>query len=329
MNEDSANSYSQSGRKSNLLVRVIFWILVAAAALALIAWLVVGAMAADRLTVPKRVFDENRTPMSYGMDYENVDFTSRDGKTSLKGWYIPSASSERAIVFVHGRNASRTAAYGDDADEAGVQSVPGRLLEFTSELHKADFSVFLFDLRGHGQSADGRFSFGQKERLDALAAVDWLNDHGYQPGNIGMMGLSLGAAASIGAAAEDSSIGVLVVDSSFADLSQMVDSSWTRESGLPMIFVTSTRWMIRLMYGWDLNDIKPVKEITQVPPRPVMIIACQDDQSVTVNQFEQLKAAVPSAQTWLLPHCIHGQTYNQDPALFEQKVIGFFEASLR
>jgi pimeloyl-ACP methyl ester carboxylesterase len=144
-----------------------------------------------------------------------------------------------------------------------------------------------------------------------------------------MMGLSLGAAASIGAAAEDSSIGVLVVDSSFADLSQMVDSSWTRESGLPMIFVTSTRWMIRLMYGWDLNDIKPVKEITQVPPRPVMIIACQDDQSVTVNQFEQLKAAVPSAQTWLLPHCIHGQTYNQDPALFEQKVIGFFEASLR
>jgi hypothetical protein len=60
-----------------------------------------------------------------------------------------------------------------------------------------------------------------------------------------------------------------------------------------------------------------------------MIIACQDDQTVPVDQFEQLKADAPSEQTCLLPHCIHGQTYNQDPVLFEHKVIGFFEANLK
>jgi pimeloyl-ACP methyl ester carboxylesterase len=76
------------------------------------------------------------------------------------------------------------------------------------------------------------------------------------------------------------------------------------------------------------NEINPAQEIDQVFPRPLMIIACQDDQVVPAVHFPNLKAAAPDAQTWVLPHCEHGQTYNADPTGFEQRVIGFFTASL-
>jgi uncharacterized protein len=309
--------------------RIIFWLAIGVVGLGLVGWLVIGAVAADRLTIPTRSFNEQVSPADYGMAYENIDLTSRDGKTRLAGWYIPSEDNDRVIVFAHGRDASRTAAYAGPPDEQSSQPVPGKLLEFTRSLHEAGFSVLLIDLRGHGQSGEGRFSFGQYERLDVLAASDWLKEQGFQPGKIGIMGLSLGSAAAIGAMVADPQLGALVTDSGFADLSPIVRAQWVEESGLPMIFMVPTRWMVRLRYGWDMAKVRPVDEIGRVPPRPLMIIHCQDDEIVPVSQFEQLKAAAPSAETWLLQHCIHGQTYNAQPAVFTEKVIVFFDANLK
>jgi pimeloyl-ACP methyl ester carboxylesterase len=328
MSDYASTNLKKSSSRRGKVINLILWVLIGLGILALLVWLGVGAVAANQLTVPKRLFDAIRNPETYGMAYEDVAFVSRDGSTQLAGWYIPSETNERVILFVHGRNASRTAAYGSAPADDGTQPVPGRLLELASALNKAGFSVFLIDLRGHGQSGDGRFSFGVKERLDVLAAIDWLKAKAYQPGRIGVMGLSLGAASSIGATVAEPAVGALLIDSSFAELTPIVESKWVEESGLPKIFLSSTRLMVRLMYGWSMDDVNPAEEISQVSPRPLMIIACQDDQVIPAVHFQHLKAAAPAAQTWVLPHCEHGQTYNADPAGFEQQVIGFFEASL-
>lgn len=329
MSNEIINNRKKSITRSMKISNLIRWVLFVFGILALVAWLGVGVAAADRLTIPKRLFDESRNPETYGMPFEDVAFTSRDGGTRLAGWYIPSEANERVILFVHGRNASRTAAYGSAPADDGTQPVPGRLLELASAINKAGFSVFLIDLRGHGKSADGRFSFGVEERQDVLAAIDWLKAKGYQPGKIGVMGLSLGAASSIGATVTEPAVGALLIDSGFAELAPIVETRWVEESGLPMIFLTSTKLMVRLMYGWNLDKVNPAEEISQVSPRPLKIIACQDDKQVPLIHFEKLKAAAPMAQTWLLPHCDHGQTYNADPAGFEQQVISFFDSSLK
>jgi pimeloyl-ACP methyl ester carboxylesterase len=329
MSDRAPSDRKEPSPRSRKLTSWVLWGLIGLGSLALLAWLAVGTVAASKLTVPTRLFDASRTPQTYGMAYEDVGFVSRDGRTRLAGWYIPSETNERVIIFVHGRDASRTAAYGSAPADDGSQPVPGRLLELTSALNKAGVSVFLFDLRGHGQSGEGRFSFGVKERLDVLAAIDWVKAKGYQPGRIGVMGLSLGGASSIGATVADRSVGALVIDSSFAELTPIVEARWVEESGLPMAFLAPTKLMVRLMYGWDMDAVNPSQEIGQVSPRPLMIIACQDDQVVPAIHFQHLKAAAPGAQTWVLPHCEHGQTYNADPAAFEQKVIRFFDASLK
>ena len=46
----------------------------------------------DRQPVPK-------TPKDYGMDFQNIEFTSADG-VNLKGWLIP-AKSNKLIVITH------------------------------------------------------------------------------------------------------------------------------------------------------------------------------------------------------------------------------------
>jgi len=101
-----------------------------------------------------------------------------------------SAPNQRAIILVHGRDNSRTNGFCD------------QFVSFANQLHKAGFSVLMIDLRGHGQSADSRYTFGIKERQDILGGVDWLEGRGYQPGKIGVLGYSLGAGSVIGAALE-------------------------------------------------------------------------------------------------------------------------------
>lgn len=106
------------------LWKVVRLVVLSLAALAVVAWLAVGYVAAGQLTVPEKLFDPSRTPETYGMAYEAVDFTSLDGSTRLSGWYIPSQQNVKSIVFVHGRNASRTAAYGSSANEQADRTCP-------------------------------------------------------------------------------------------------------------------------------------------------------------------------------------------------------------
>lgn len=81
----------------------------------------------------------------------------------------------------------------------------------------------MIDLRGHGLSEDARSTFGITARRDVLGAVYWLEQRGYQAGNIGVLGYSLGAGSVIAAAAEEADIGAVWVDSLFADIQSVMD----------------------------------------------------------------------------------------------------------
>ena len=222
------------------------------------------------------------------------------------------------IVMVHGRDASRTAAVG------------GSFLQEAKLLHDGGYGVLMIDLRGHGQSSDARFTFGLKERSDVLGAVDWLLQRGVAPGRIGVLGLSLGAAAAIGAAAEEPAIGALVLDSGFADINTLIGEQWEKASGLPRPFLYSALFMARLMTGVDLTEAQPERELAQVAPRPVLLIHCAADDYVPPANLESLHAADPAAQTWVIPgaNCLHSEGFNADPAAYGARIRDFFHNAL-
>jgi uncharacterized protein len=297
--------------------KILVWTIALVAAAAFILYLTVGAIAADTLTKPERNFNAGLTPAAAQLPYEDVQFPSRDGEASISGWYIPSTDHTRAVILVHGRNASRTDLF------------EGKSIDLASALNKAGFSVMMLDLRGHGESSDGRFSYGLNERYDVLGAVDWLVKRGYQPGKIGVMGISLGSSAAIGAAANDDRIGALVSDSGFAEIYPLIESRWVEESDLPMIFLYSTRLMIWLKYGYDIGSSRPVEDIVNVSTRPVLLMHCLNDELIPYDHVKQLQAADSSAELWTIPACKHGMSYAADPAGYENHLIDFFTSGLK
>jgi uncharacterized protein len=304
--------------KSRSISKKIFlWIAIGVLVVAAGVYLTIGAVAANTLTMPDRVFDSSLSPANYQMAYENITFPSKDGAAKIAGWYIPGGDQSRAVILVHGRNASRTDLF------------LGGGLKLAKAIHDAGLSVMMIDLRGHGQSSDGRFTFGLKERKDVIGAVDWLIGKGYQPGKIGTMGISLGSAAAIGAAADDARIGALVSDSGFSEIYPMIQRRWEVESGLPLFLMPSARFMIRLLYGYDIVTSKPDQEIGKVSPRPILLIHCLTDELIPYSNVTQLNAAVPSAQLWTIPTCQHGQSYNADPQAYQEHLISFFDKNLQ
>ena len=246
------------------------------------------------------------------LEYEDIRFTARGDETGLSAWYIPNQEATRAIILVHGRNASKQ------------NAISGNFPKLGAELHDAGFAVLMIDLRAHGESEGKRYSYGVYERRDVLGAVDWLMGLGFSAGKIGVLGISLGGAATIGAAAEEPAIGALVVDSTFADINALIPEKFKEESGLPMFFLPGVNFMVQMMYGYNLFDIKPVDEIVKIPPRPILILHCSTDEDVKVSHAYMLKEAVPDAELLVLEGCSHAETFRDFPKEYLDAVIPFF-----
>src|SRR5690606_33927310 len=85
------------------------------------------------------------------------------------------------------------------------------------------YNVFIFDFRAHGQSGGQLTTFGDRERQDVLGAVRWLRSNQAEGSQrIFGIGASMGAAALIAAAADESpegqAIDAVVVYGTYGDL---------------------------------------------------------------------------------------------------------------
>jgi len=291
------------------------WLAGVAVVLAL-AYLGLGAYVASEVT---KIGDHPRfdhTPRTYGVDYRDVRLVARGDGTEISAWYLANENSSSAIILVHGRDASKR------------DAISGNFPKLGAALQKAGHAVLMIDMRGHGDSEGVRYSFGVYERQDVLGAVDWLLTEGFEPGKIGVLGLSMGGGATVSAAAAEPAIGVLVLESTFADLWPLVEEKFVEESGLPTLFLPGVRLMNRLMYGYDLKRVRPIEEIVEVAPRPIMIIHCSVDEDVRFWHAEQLMEAVPDAETWVMDACEHADIYRDYPEEYEERVIPFFEENL-
>lgn len=282
----------------------------------LVAYLAISALAATILTTPWRS-PLNETPAAFGLAFEDVRFPARGGDVQIAGWYIPRPSAGRALVLVHGKDSSRASEFGGD------------FVDFAAELRERGFAVLMIDMRGHGQSDDSRYSFGLNEQRDIMGAVDWLKGRGFRPGSVGVLGVSMGAAASILATAADPDIGALVADCAYAEVESIIRREWRGASGLPEFFLPSTLAIGRLMFGADIAASRPVDVIGSIAPRPVLLVHGSADALIPVAHAQQLKAADPSAELWVVPGAGHAGSYGADPQAYVERVAGFFERALK
>ena len=257
-------------------------------------------------------------PSNYGLAFEDIEFPSQRGDLVLSGWYLPGDESSPHLIFVHGIGSVRS---GDNA------------VELAARLVEQGYNVLLFDLRGHGSSGGDKVSGGYFERWDVLGAFDYLVERGIDPGRIGLMGFSMGAATSILAAAEEPRITALVADSPYADASDLIAREAARKTPFPLwlmpIFIPTTKLMAKGIYGIDIGALVPEEEAAHLD-FPLLIIHGTDDQRIPLEHGERVfKAAKAGSIMWRAPGVDHVDAFLTYPDEYVERVTEYLGSRFR
>jgi uncharacterized protein len=250
------------------------------------------------------------TPESIGADWEIASFDSLDG-TPLSGWLIKNASTSSAVIVLHGFGGNK-----------------GTMLNVVQML-ASDFNVLALDVRGHGESGGCCTSVGYLERLDAIAAAEYLKARGF--GQIGAHGISMGGAIAILAAAETPLIRSVLADSSFAVLRIAVRGN-ARLRGYPpglaeiAAFTACRAAAARLGHAPSASD--PVRAIARISPRPTLLVHCACDAMIPLSEAQALYAASGDpCELWIIPDLAHAESSGMAEE-YRERAIAFFRDSL-
>jgi predicted alpha/beta-fold hydrolase len=108
-----------------------------------------------------------------GFEGTEVSFASESGAV-LRGNLLKGTPGRGVVILMH-----------------GVRGHRGEMAGHAEFLHKAGYSVLLFDFQAHGESSGSRITSGYLESMDARAAVDFVRRE-FPGEKVGVLGVSLG-----------------------------------------------------------------------------------------------------------------------------------------
>lgn len=243
---------------------------------------------------------------------KHVYFPSRDG-TRLHSLYLQGKAGRPTLILCHGYSRSLA-----EPAEVGLS------------LNRAGYNVLLLDFRASGESG-GRFStIGYKETWDLLAAVRFVRES-YGGGPIGVLGISMGAAAAIMAAAQSPDIAALVADSPYAHLEGVMRKKVPEFARHP--WLAPLGWLsVRLgewASGLRIARVRPIDHVAMIAPRPLLLIYGERDSYISAEQPQALYArAGDPKEIWIAPgsdHAAARQDYRRD---YLRRVRRFFDRYL-
>ena len=243
--------------------------------------------------------DEPKTPRDYGLNYEDVEFQSKDG-TKLHGWFIPASGAGEAkatIVFSHGNSGSL-----------------GHHLPFVSWLPAQGFHLFMYDYRGYGKSQGKPTRKGLVE--DAQAAFRTAAARP-EPAAKRLLSFahSLGCAKSIAAVALDPPPGLkgVVVVSGFSSYKEIA-KIWGGQVGANL----------------TNDNLAPVKLIAKISPTPILIVHGELDEIVPFAEGRVLAAAARQPKQFIrIPHAHHNDILSIDNAKWSRSILAWMNAHTR
>jgi pimeloyl-ACP methyl ester carboxylesterase len=251
------------------------------------------------------------TPATYGATYEDVQFPSVDGNT-LSGWYLASRGTGITIVMTHGLFRSRY-----------------ELVKRGCDLWQRGYGVLLYDLRRHGQSKAEFSSIGYAERHDVEGALAYVRTRA--PGDrIVLFGVSMGAAATLLAAAETNGVAAVVADSSFLTWSHTVYHHLAL-GHIPIYpFAPMLVWMTSTRMNYLPSSFDVLGAVKQLDC-PILFIGGSADVRMPVDSvLDPLYDAArsPLKRRFVVEGSTHGRAYEDDPNGYIAAVTDFLQAAV-
>ncbi len=244
------------------------------------------------------------------LNCENVEFASDSG-TIVKGWFVSGAIGNGAIILMHGVGGNRT-------------TTTSRI-EF---LHAAGYSVLAFDFQASGETQGKQITFGYLESLDAEASIKFLREK--MPGEkIGVIGISMGGAAFL-LQKNPQKVDAVILEMVYPEMRKAIDNRlnmWLfrgADNFTPLLL-----WQFPLRLGVSADEMRPITKIADIKV-PKLLIVGEKDKHTTLEESRQLfAAATETKELWIVPNAEHGDLHKFAPQDYENKVLNFFEKTLR
>jgi fermentation-respiration switch protein FrsA (DUF1100 family) len=306
-----ARSASATGNPAQSMWRYALWATAATLGLSGAATAAVG-MVAGLL-----VYQYARARGQWGSDEppeglaEEVSFPSEGDGIRISGWFFAAdVTPAPTIILCH-----------------GIWTGRRECLPLALRFRARGYNVLAFDFRAHGLS-DGKFtSVGHHETNDVLGAVAYVKSREeVDPDCIGVIGFSMGAAASIQAAARCPDIAALVADSAYASFLDAAKYSFrlvTRVPSFPIapLAMRWAKWLVNV----DASQLRPIDVIGRIAPRPVLVAHGALDEIVPVQHAHTLfKAAGEPKELWIEPTAHHVGARDTDTDGYFARVERFF-----
>jgi uncharacterized protein len=297
----------------DMLRRIALWCLAGVVLLSLLSLGVIGWIGSERALHP-----------GYGRYKWSLD-TFPD----LHPEHIQVRSVDNILLdgrFFHGDRPALiilASGYGDTQDQ---------MLQIAEFLHHAGFSVLTYNSRARAPSGGQYVTLGAMEQKDVISVLDYAARRSDVDANrIGILGISMGGASAILAAAKDQRIRAVVDDSGFSDAPRVIAASFEHFIHLPAFpFAPITVAIADLRAGINANQVRPMDVIGQISPRPLLIIHEQGDVVVPPdNSMRNFAAARQPKQIWWVPGSSHAQAQTIAKSDYQTNVTKFFETALR
>lgn len=259
------------------------------------------------------------SPFYMPTTYETVSFPSRDANLQLSGWYVEADPAAPVIIVVDGLGGCKY---------AQATLVPAGILWHDG------FNVLMIDLRNTGDSDfdNGYSAIGNKEYADVLGAWDWLvQEKGFAPERIGILGNSLGAGAVLFAFQHEERITAIALNSPFANLPQIIREEM-QNKGFPSFLAPAAIIVGRLVGGQDLVEHNPIDALLSAGQRPVWVVHSAADARIAIHHSYQLQEAAQQAGLnvtfWFIDDVGHVRSPGVYPDEFRAQLGGFFRTHL-
>jgi uncharacterized protein len=295
-----------------MLRRITFWSVAALLLLSLGGLGAIGWVGAERALHPEYRRYEWSLATFPDLHPEHIQVRSTDN-ILLDGRFFPGTHPSLVIL---------ASGYGDTQDQ---------MLSIAEFLHHAGFSVLTYNARARAPSGGKYVTLGAMEQQDLISLVNYAAMRSDIDANrMGILGISMGGATAVLAAAKDKRLRAVVDDSGFSDAPRVIAAAFEHFVHLPAFpFAPISVGIADLRAGIDVSRVRPMDVIAAISPRPVLIIHEQGDAVVPVeNSLRNFAAAHQPKQLWLVPGSGHGQAQIVAKSEYASKVTDFFEQAL-
>lgn len=254
------------------------------------------------------------TPTQLGLQSEKITIITKDS-IPLKGYWIqPKTENPKGImILIH-----------------GIGGCKEHFLNLAGNLANHGIASIVFDGRAHGESGGKYCTYGFHEKKDIAAIVDEIKKRNPSL-KVGIWGNSLGGAIAIQALEYDKRIEFGIIESTFAELDQIVyDYKKKMLGGFGLRFVSDAALReAGNIANFNPDAVKPINSVKNIQ-QPILFAHGDQDENIHYTYGEKLYKNTASAEKEfvLVEGAGHFNVGEKGGSEYQKKWLNFIQKQL-